>query len=187
MLRIVFIIWLVLGYGTASAQSIEEDLYGWGLELSPIVTADQLSMICTGPYLVLVDNSLTLADMVAAGGYDEAEIDRDMDERYPGIADSAVEVTLARFSGWIKTDDVLCLLERNGYRPATLPELLAFGASHPSTQRHFPIIAFVSVTGNGQPYLAVCLDHGGQKRYLYSFFYSHPWCTDFRFAVVRLK
>ncbi len=52
-----------------------------------------------------------------------------------------------------------------GYRPATLPELLALGKQYPEFQRWFPIIALGSVwRGQGGVRLAPCLSENAGKR-----------------------
>jgi hypothetical protein len=56
-----------------------------------------------------------------------------------------VSGTLFSFKGTIQTEEVLEIMDRYGYRPANLRELLALGASFPELQKKFRIIALGSV------------------------------------------
>jgi hypothetical protein len=77
-------------------------------------------------------------------------------------------------------------MEKAGYRPARIEELLALGASQPELQKEFPIVALASVwRGPGGdrrvPYLR--WDVAGRRLDLSWFEYG--WTGDYRFAAVR--
>ena len=59
-----------------------------------------------------------------------------------------VDLELVYLNRNASSEDVLSYFEQNGLRPATMAELLAFGATYPEIQREFPI---------------VCLDKGGSS------------------------
>ena len=44
----------------------------------------------------------------------------------------------------MESDVMIAEMDKRGYRPATIEELLALGESHPALQREFPIIALGS-------------------------------------------
>jgi hypothetical protein len=81
---------------------------------------------------------------------------------------------------------VLKEFEARGLRAATLPELLAFGATYPEKQREFPIVALRSVWQNRDGLRCVpCLDRDGSKRMLGLRWLGRRWLDDCRFAAVR--
>ena len=91
---------------------------------------------------VVVDCSQTLEQMVKAGKYDWMELDihsSDLQVNCRGI--SKVDVVLVPMHGpHMEPEDLLRELDSRGFRPAELPELLAFGATYPEKQREFPPI-----------------------------------------------
>ena len=77
-----------------------------------------------------------------------------------------VEVKLFRFKGSLTTQEILAKMDAEGYRPAELFELLAFGAKYPEKQRKFTIVALgTSASRNGFTYIP-CLTGGTDHRYL---------------------
>ena len=83
-------------------------------------------LVFDGRYAVTVNYDLSLDEMIAAG---------ELDDVAPGInaanfpvsarGTAVIEVTLLRLNRCVSTDAILAFMDRNGYRPATLPELLA--------------------------------------------------------------
>ncbi|MFH0857238.1 MAG: hypothetical protein V1848_00635 [Candidatus Magasanikbacteria bacterium] len=105
-------------------------------------------------YIVSVDFSRTLEKMVYDGHYDFVE-DK---ERFPIIdGEGVTEVTLQLVSlKWNPRtpEEVYTYLEEQGLRPATLAELLAFGATYPEVQRgKFLIMCLGGDCPSGFPYL----------------------------------
>lgn len=96
-------------------------------------------------YMVTVDYKSSLADMIRAGKYDWAHKDITQ-EHFPFETRDAeeVELQLVHFGRTMTTRQVLDELNKQGLRPATLPELCAFGASQPKLQWQYPIVAFGS-------------------------------------------
>jgi hypothetical protein len=96
-------------------------------------------------YPVTIDYRASLAAMIKAGRYDWANPNI-TDKHFPVTpGDTDVVIELVHLNRDASSDDVLAELERRGLRPATLPELLAFGATYPEQQREFPIVALGSV------------------------------------------
>src|ERR1039458_7111616 len=137
--------------------------------------------------LLTVDYSKTLEQMIADGKYDwkNSEIKA---KNFPlnGQGTTAVNIELVHFNRNIESDTALAELDKMGLRPATLPELLAFGAKYPDKQREFPIVALGSVwrSLNGDRYVA-CLCCDGSKRFLRLFWLEDGWAAFCRFAAVR--
>ncbi len=77
-----------------------------------------------------------------------------------------VEAKLFRFKSSLTTQEILAKMDAEGYRPAELFELLAFGAKYPGKQREFTIVALgTSVPRYGFTYIP-CLTGGTDHRYL---------------------
>lgn len=76
-------------------------------------------------------------------------------------------------------------MAKDGKRPATLRELLAFGEANPELQREFPIIALGSVwvyrRGDRR---VVCLGRYGSERRLRLDWYEYCWLACCRFLIV---
>lgn len=138
-------------------------------------------------FIVTVDYSKSLAEMVASGHYDWKNSDI-VAEHFPTTQKGVNEVKLelVHLDKNASTDEVLRYLDEHGYRPATLLELLAFGAKYPDEQKKYPVVALGSVwrSSGGDRYVA-CLDCYGAERHL-----SLSWCGDdwhgrCRFLAVR--
>lgn len=77
-------------------------------------------------------------------------------------------------------------MDKAGYRPANIAELLALGAQYPDIQRQFPIVALGSVwrlrsSGPCVP----CLWGDDWERGLHLRQLMDKWHPGYRFAVVR--
>lgn len=97
-------------------------------------------------YSVVVDYSQPLDEILSAGKYDL--VDHNITEKnFPKTADGVVElnIELVHFNHGISSDSVVAEMDKMGLRPATIWELLAFGAKYPELQRQFPIVAIGSV------------------------------------------
>lgn len=82
--------------------------------------------------------------------------------------------------------DVLAEHERQGVRPATLPELLAFAAKYPDEQRKFPIVARGSVALlRGYRHVAYLFCGGRGRRLCLYWFDDCDWGRRCRFLAVR--
>ena len=138
-------------------------------------------------YPVTVNYGLSVEDAVKLGRYDWVNSDiasKDFPTERKGADKVAVE--LIHFNHYISTKNALNELDKMGYRPAELHELLAFGAKHPDVQREFPIAALGSVwrfrSGRrGVP----CLDGYGSERLLHLRWLGDGWYELCRFAAVR--
>jgi len=89
---------------------------------------------------ITVDYDSTIEEMVASGKYNWSNSDISS-RHFPIGAKGKMEVNieLVHFNRIMESDEVLREFDKQGLRPATLPELLAFGASYPEKQREFPI------------------------------------------------
>ncbi|MBI3825640.1 MAG: hypothetical protein HY294_06580 [Candidatus Rokubacteria bacterium] len=135
---------------------------------------------------VTVDYHWSLDAMIKAGRYGWVNLDITAEHFpvKPGPAEVSIE--LVHFDRVMSSDDVLAEFDRRGLRPATLPELLSFGAKYPEKQREFPIVALASVWRfwygfRGVPFLWGLA--GGRDLSL--IWLDDWWIAHFRFAAVR--
>ena len=138
-------------------------------------------------YPVTINYDLSLKGMVRVGGYDWVN-DNIIDKNFPvtGEGQGVVTLELVHCNRPMTSDEALAELAQRGMRPATLPELLAFGAKYPNVQREFPVAALGSVWrlrfgGRCVPFL---WGRSG-KRNLNLNWLDHRWNTRDRFLAVR--
>ena len=138
-------------------------------------------------YPLSVNYGMSVEDAVKLGRYDWANSDitsRNFPTKRTGKADLTIK--FMQFNRAISTEDALRELDRMGYRPAELHEILAFGEKYPDVQREFPIVALGSVWqgrdgGRGVP----CLSRSGSGRVLHLDWIGDDWNGICRFAAVR--
>ncbi len=138
-------------------------------------------------FRLVVDYNQSLAEMIVRGKYDWVNFD--ISEKHFPVArrgTDELELQLVHLNRAVSSDEVLRELEKLGLRPATLPELLAFGAAYKEEQRKYPIVALGSVWlgGFGRRDVAY-LCGGASERYLDLDWFGHDWGLGWRFAAVR--
>lgn len=138
-------------------------------------------------FRLLVNYDLKVEAMVKEGKYDWKNNDINA-KNFPTerAGQCEIELKLFHFNKAMTSEDVIKEMDKQGYRPAELSELLALGAKHPDEQRKYPIIALGSVWrywygSRGVAYLR--LDDSGRELRLYCF--DDGWHEDCRFAAVR--
>ncbi|MBI1956993.1 MAG: hypothetical protein HYS44_00845 [Candidatus Niyogibacteria bacterium] len=136
---------------------------------------------------VTVNYGLSLAEMIAAGHYDWVNNDITA-KRFPVKGEGVVnvEIQLVHLNCTMESDDILRELDTMGLRPATIEELLAFGAKYPDIQCEFPIVALGSVCRRVLGHRRVpCLGWNGAGRRLGLYWFGLRWSGGCRFAAVR--
>ena len=116
---------------------------------------------------ITVDHTETLEQMILAGRYDW--VNRDITtERFPLKGDGLVTrvAYLIHFDRKLSSDDVVDEIRRRGKRPASIQELLAFGARYPNIQRRFLVVALDPSAEVGDQSRVACLYRVGPRRYL---------------------
>lgn len=161
---------------------------------SKILRANLADIICNvsqtakNTFRVLVNYSHTVEEMVRVGKYDRSNSNINS-ENFPTDRDGAaeVEVELVHLNRVISDgDEAVRELDRMGYRPAELHELLALGEQRPEVQREFPIAALGSVWRfwSGDRVVAY-LCRVGSERELGLRWFDGSWGAVWRFAAVR--
>jgi len=138
-------------------------------------------------FKILVDFRKTLQEAIQAGKYDWVNSDITQDH-FPvqGGVQKEVEAVLFHFNRIVTSDQAISEMEKQGFRPATIEELLALGASYPELQKQFPILALGSVWRHPSgslyvPYLA----WRGCGRDLHLHWLGHVWGGHCRFVALR--
>ena len=166
----------------ANVDSVDRDTFRQAIGLKPLGAHTTITR-----YPMLIDYDRLVEDGIKAGKYDWKNDDI-MSKNFPSQETGTREATveLFRYGKDMSTDEVLAELDKQGYRPATLKELLAIGEKHPDLQKEFPIFALGSVwqDPNGRRYCPF-LDGGGSKRYLGLDWFDRRWDGRCRFAAVR--
>ena len=138
-------------------------------------------------YPLTVDYSKTFEQMIAAGSYDWVSSDI-TSEHFPvkGTGEIELEGQLIHYGRNMSSEAVLADLDQRGLRPATMAELLAFGAKYPELQRQFPIVELGSVWQSPDGDRDVgCLGRGGRGRGLRLGWFEDDWYADCRFLAFR--
>lgn len=146
---------------------------------------------CNGPgYTVSVDFNKFIHDMVRAGRYNQdyghlSRLAALFNVKGEGVITVALE--LIHLNRVASSDVALAHLERNGLRPATIEELLAFGASYPEIQKRFHVVCLgssCSGSHNDGCFVPVLRGHPGFRE-LHLTQFNQNWDSDCRFLAVR--
>lgn len=126
-----------------------------------------------------------LAELITRGKYDWVN---------PSITPARFPVTeipelkdekLFNFDRNISTEDAKAKMDKEGYRPATMAELLVYGAKNPEAQRKNPIVALGSVAQVGSfDYVGVLVVNGSERK-LGLDYVGGDWDVGCRFLAVR--
>ena len=143
----------------------------------------------TTVFKVVVNYNQSLTDMVKAGKFDWTNPDI-VSEHFPTInsGETTIDLELYQFKHGVWSYEVVELLDKAGYRPANIFELLAFEARYPDRQRKYPIVVLASKwqydENNWAVPAVVELEHG---RYLglIRFANNAGFSQKSRFLVIR--
>jgi hypothetical protein len=139
-------------------------------------------------FCLVVDYGRSIKESKKAGGYNEVsngvtDTNFPHDSKKEGGGKKKVNMVLFSFPDKvnISSDDAIAEMKAQGYRPATLRELLAFGEKKPNIQREGTIVAFDG-RGNKKSAPTLCghwadrydyKDHGSRDVWLRS--YQEVW------------
>lgn len=135
---------------------------------------------------ITVDYSLSLEQMIAAGKYDWSNSDITA-KRFPlkGSGKSELEPKLFYFGQDMSSEKVIAEMDKEGFRPCTIEELLAIGEQHPELQRKFPMVALGSVAELDGDRSVAYLGRNDSKRKLRLHWFGPGWPDIYRFPAVR--
>ncbi len=141
----------------------------------------------SGAFKVVVDYTQTLSQMVQAGNYGWVHDDITQDH-FPikGSGQKEVEVVLFHFDKVITSEEAITEMDKAGFRPARIEELLALGAQQPEFRKKFPIMAPGSVWRNSDDRCDIPHLHcNAYQRNLNLYWFGSNWHRNYRFAAVR--
>ena len=170
------------------------------LETGEITMADILALINkkednqtkekTDEITLTVDYSRTVQEMINVGNY--GWTNSDITEKHFPLPTElngkqvSVSTKLFHFNRSISSKDAISEMDKGGFRPATLAELLALGKAHPELQKEFPIVALGSVWRDASDdRLVPVLSFGGSRRRLGLNWFDSDWLVRYRFLGVR--
>ena len=140
----------------------------------------------TAVFVVTIDRSQSLEEMIEAGRYDEInEAIRLVNFPWKRKGTKDVELTLVQFERPLAPGEIRKVLEARGYRPAYIEELLALGKEQPELQRTIPIVALGSgriIRGRRH---AAFLGGSESSRALGLAVIYRRWSIYYRFAFVK--
>ena len=155
------------------------------------VTKESLQAFLRGETIesfpISVDYGQTLASMIASCKLDWVNSGITQ-KNFPFTGNGKIELLpeLVHFGKGISSDNALKEIDLRGLRPATLPELLAFGTKYPEKQREFPVVALGSVwTSSGGNRYVPDLYENDSKRRLSLGWCGGDWDDNCRFLSVR--
>lgn len=135
-------------------------------------------------FKVTVDCSRTLEDMIAVGNYDW--VNKNITQEHFQVLSQGKlekEVVLFHYEKSMTSKEAISRMDKEGFQPAVIEDLLALGEAHPDLQKQFPILALGSVwrCNRDVPYLG----WDGLRRYLNLDWSGRQWSVYCRFVAVR--
>ncbi len=149
--------------------------------------ADREDLKRRGIVRLFVDYAKPLSEMIQAGHY--GYVNSDITEKHFSVnrrPNAKVEMKVFHFNQAMESDQVISEMAKQGYRPAELPEALAYAKANPDEQRKYLIVILGSVWrhwygGRSVPYLHEWL---GERNLCLGWF-AGEWSSDCRFLAVR--
>lgn len=141
---------------------------------------------CKPSCKVSIDCGQSLAEMISAGKYDWKN-EHITAEHFPvkGKGKKEIEITLFHFGRKITSKPVIVEIDKEGYRPAIIEELLALGSTYPELQEQFPIVALGSVWRISDGHRILFIDWRDSVRRLGIYWFEDDFYERCRFAAVR--
>jgi len=164
-------------------ETVSQEQVQRALESGSLIRA--LRDVAVTTYHLTVDSS-SISDLLKAGGYDWAN-DGITEWNFPTTEYDMVEekeTALFHFNRTISSEDAIAGMRAEGYRPATMRELLTFGKENPEVQRKFPIVALGQVVRLDGARHVGYLDRDGSGRCARLHYFDDGWSGDCRFLAV---
>lgn len=135
-----------------------------------------------------VEADLSFEERVTRGQYGWRNSDL-TEKRFPVTAEQVGdwEWKLFHFDRDISSEEAIWLMKEDGFEPAQIGHILAFGEKYPEEQRKFPIIGLDSVAEVGLDRNVPALWNDAGLRELILFWFDGDWVRDYRFLGVRRR
>jgi hypothetical protein len=150
------------------------------------IVTETISFI-THTFTITVDETLSLEELVKEGKYDWSN-ENIISKNFPlpkNGKKSDKEVFLFHFVKNMSSEAIIALMDKAGYKPATIWDLLSLGASHPDLQREFPVVALGSVAELVGFRFVGCLRRCDSERDADLNDFGREWGGGYRFLAVR--
>jgi hypothetical protein len=138
-------------------------------------------------FILKISANLSFSDRIALGKYDWTNSNIN-DKNFSDKAekDYEVECKLFHFNKSILSEFAIAEMEKEGFKPANILELLKLGEINPNLQREFPIVALDSVwRGADSHHHVPVLNYDDDRRWLSLYWSGLGWGDDCRFLGVR--
>lgn len=138
-------------------------------------------------FTVMVDETLEVMDAIAEGKFDWVN-ENITNRNFPKPKDcirSTRDMALFHFGKNMSSEDAIARMVAEGYRPATIWELLAFARDNPDLQRRFPIVALGSGAVIDGLHRVAFLYRDGSRRLFRLSWIDDGWGDHCRFLAVR--
>jgi|AntRauTorcE11897_2_1112592.scaffolds.fasta_scaffold16261_3 hypothetical protein len=167
------------------------DAITWAEDVTlPIKKDNQIEKNPKPTIVLTVNYSQNVEKMIANGNYNWQNSDI-TEKHFPLPAEligKKVEISTKLYycSKNISSKNAIAEMDKDGYRPATLAELLVLGETNPELQRQAPIIALGSVwqSASGSRYVP-CLSVVDGRRGLRLSWFGGDWSASYSFLAVR--
>ncbi len=139
-------------------------------------------------FILKISANLFLSDRIALGKY--GWVNSNINEKnFPTTAekDYEVEYKVFHFDRFVSSDDVIVEMEKEGFKPANILELLKLGEVEPDFQREFPIVALDSAwrSADGDHDVPFLNYDGGERGLSLGWCGRRGWNGRCRFLGVR--
>jgi hypothetical protein len=124
-----------------------------------IVTVSKIVSYIVATFTVTVGETVSVEDAVKAGKFDWSN-DNITSKNFSKLTDgqkSDKEVFLFHFNKTMSSEEVIAKMDKAGYRPGNIWDLIGLAVKEPDLQRKFPIIALGSVCELGGDRHVPCL------------------------------
>ncbi len=153
------------------------------------VHGNQMVQHGSDEFTLSVDYSRTLEQMIAAGNYDSKSSNINSHNFPLPIELTGKSIALSakifNFGKNISNNEVVAAMDKAGYRPAALAELLALGESQPELQKQYQIVALKSVLRDDMGYFYVpYLGGNASERYLQIISNENGWDANYHFLAI---
>jgi hypothetical protein len=128
-----------------------------------------------------------LVDMIARGKYDW--VNSGVTEGNFPVPEGFIlgsEPKIFHFNCYLSSEAVIAEMNKDGYRPAMIWDLLDYGAKNPKEQRKYPIVALGSVAAVDDRRFVACLGRGVSSLELGLDDFGAGWDDGCRFLAVRI-
>jgi hypothetical protein len=139
-------------------------------------------------FTITVDETLSVEDAVKIGKFDYSNpsiTSEKFEKPTNGQKWDDKEVTIFHFNKTMTSEAIIAEMDKAGYKPANIWELISLAVKEPDLQRKYPIVALGSFCLLDGDRLVPYLCEFGSERDLSLDAFDVGWGDDYRFLAVR--